>query len=393
MRHYLDHAATSWPRLPGVVEASQTYDQTYGAAAGRGGYRTAFDADRIVQSTRRLIAEYLNAASVTEIAFCANGTHALNAAIMGLALGSLGNPFHVVCTATEHNSVLRPLALAAQRGWLTWTAVPCSPEGTVPLSEIEQAITPGTRWVVINHGSNVTGTIQNIGAIRKRLEGRGIGMLVDAAQTLGMIPIDVRALGIDILAAPGHKGLGGVFGTGILYARQEIHELLSPLWIGGTGETSDKISGNFPWHSAIESGNINVPAIAALQAGMTWKINHQAPDYESWIAQLLDAVADCKNIQGVGLLSRSLQDRLPIVSVVPKTAHLRKPGICQEMAMMLESMAHVECRAGFHCAGAIHPYLDTFDSGGTLRMSLGAMTQQADVDAACEGLRQLDSVL
>ncbi len=150
MRHYLDHASTSWPKPPGVIEASVSFQTSCGAAAGRGGYRSSQDADRVVQSTRRLLQQTIGAAHSDEIAFCTNGTHSLNAAIFGLALGSMGKPFHVVTTATEHNSVLRPLALAAKRGWLTWTAVECDPTGRVDPAKVANAITPETRWLFIN---------------------------------------------------------------------------------------------------------------------------------------------------------------------------------------------------------------------------------------------------
>ena len=386
MRHYLDHASTSWPKPPGVVEAGASFQASCGAAAGRGGYRASIDADRIVQSTRRLLQETIGAEYVDEIAFCTNGTHSLNTAIFGLALGSLGKPFHVVTTVTEHNSVLRPLALAAKRGWLTWTAVECDACGRVNPTDVANAVTSETRWLFINHASNVTGCIQDLGAMRMIADSHGLHLMVDAAQSLGYVPIDVRASGIDILSAPGHKGLCGILGTGLLYVRREIQSSFAPFCIGGTGESSESIDGDFSWQSVIESGNLNVPAIASLKFAMEWKKSVPTFDYSVWIHQLLDTIHATSTLELVGDPHRSSSSYVPIISVIARTTSsgLRS----QELAMMMESMAQVECRAGFHCAGLIHSALNTTD-GGTLRLSMGQTTQPDDVVAACDGLRQV----
>lgn len=391
MRHYLDHASTSWPKPPGVIEAGVFFQTSCGAAAGRGGYRSSQEADRVVQSTRRLLQETIGAAQSDEIAFCTNGTHSLNAAIFGLALGSMGKPFHVVTTATEHNSVLRPLALATKRGWLTWTAVDCDSTGRVDPAKVANAVTPETRWLLINHASNVTGIIQDLPSLREIADRHGIHLMVDAAQSLGYVPIDVRAIGIDILSAPGHKGLCGTLGTGLLYVRREIQSSISPLAIGGTGESSDKIDGDFTWQSVMESGNLNVPAIASLKSAMEWKRSAPAIDYSPWIQQLLDAINATSKFEVVGSQHRSPHSHVPIISVVTRS---RNSGLLsQELAMMMESMANVECRAGFHCAGLIHQSLNTADCGGTLRLSMGQTSQADDVVAACEGIQRVAEIL
>jgi len=391
MRHYLDHASTSWPKPPGVIEAGVSFQASCGAAAGRGGYRSSQEADRVVQSTRRLLQETIGAAHSDEIAFCTNGTHSLNAAIFGLALGSMGKPFHVVTTATEHNSVLRPLALAAKRGWLTWTAVECDPTGRVDPADVADAVRPETRWLFINHASNVTGYIQDIAAIREIADRHSIHLMIDAAQSLGYMPIDVRDSGIDILSAPGHKGLSGTLGTGLLYVRREIQSSLAPLLIGGTGELSETIDGDFSWQSVIESGNLNVPAIASLKCAMEWKQSSPGTDYSLWIQQLLDAINASSKFEVVGSQRRSLHSHVPIISVVARS---RNSGLLsQELAMMMESMANVECRAGFHCAGLIHQSLNTTDCGGTLRLSMGQTSQADDVVAACEGIQRVAEIL
>jgi cysteine desulfurase / selenocysteine lyase len=391
MRYYLDHAATSWPKPPGVLEALVQFQSENGVASGRGIYRTAMESDSIVQSTRRLAQSFLGAASPREIAFCQNGTFALNATIMGIALSNPSAPPHIVTTSTEHNSVLRPLALAAQRGWITWDMVHCDEGGFVSPDRIQQAIKPNTKWIIVNHASNVSGAIQDLQAISNIAKEHGCALVVDAAQTVGYHSINVERDGIDILACPGHKGLCGMLGTGILYVRSELQQCLAPFVIGGTGESSDRIDGEFSWQSALESGNVNVPAIAALQAGIKWKQSQDPLPLGSWTKQIIDAILASKTLRLVGPFEPNR--RVPVVSVAPKdpstSSAFQTP---QEMALFLDSAMHVECRAGFHCAGAIHDDLLTKSTGGTLRFSLGPTSTQADVDAACDAIQQLDSL-
>ncbi len=400
-RYYLDHAATSWPKAPGVLEAYAHYQTTLGAASGRGSYRSALEADGIVQSTRGQVARLIGCKRPTDVAFCQNGTFALNSAIMGIALKAAvalgspkGSPLHVVTTATEHNSVLRPLSLASGRGWLTWSLVGCDRNGLVDLSEVAKEIRPETKWLMVNHASNVTGTVQPLWKWRELADKHRLHLLVDAAQSLGYLPIDVDDLQIDILAAPGHKGLGGPLGTGVLYVRKEVQEMLSPLWVGGTGMSSHDIAGPFGWEESVESGNQNVPALAALLAALAWKEVNPLPDFQAWMEQILEAIATCDRLRLVGPPIGNLADRLPVISIAPSeaagSAGLSETAtICQEWSMMLESLVQVECRAGFHCAGKIHSFLDTEKTGGTLRLSLGATTTQEDVDAACRGIELL----
>jgi selenocysteine lyase/cysteine desulfurase len=363
-----------------------------GAPASRGLYKTGLDANQIVLETRRAVRDYFHIPSVDEIAFCCNGTHALNEAIFGLALGKGRKPIHVVTTSTEHNSVLRPLELAASRGWLEWNTVECNPSGLVDPDDVAKAIRPTSRVLIISHVSNVTGTVQNLLALSQIAKSRELIFVVDASQSAGYLPIDVRSLGIDILATAGHKGLCGMLGTGILYVRSDLQKEIAPMFIGGTGESSDRIDGDFPWQSSVESGNQNVPALASLLAGLGWKNSSLAPPFEAWNGQILSTIRECENLMLVGIDSKNINDRLPVFSLVPKKSSslFQTP---QEMAMFLDSANRIECRAGFHCAGKIHDSLGTRQQGGTLRLSLGCTTSQLDVDAACQGLVMLNELM
>jgi cysteine desulfurase/selenocysteine lyase len=391
-RHYLDHAATTWPKPPGVMEAVVEYQSMCGAPASRGLYQSGLDANQIVLETRRAVRDYFHIPSVDEIAFCSNGTHALNEAIFGLAFGHSPLDTHVVTTSIEHNSVLRPLELAAARGWLRWTAVECNSSGLVDPDELTKAIQPTTRVLIISHVSNVTGTIQNLEAISRIAKSHELIFMVDASQSAGYLPIDVRSLGIDILATAGHKGLCGMLGTGILFVRSGLQKAMARMFIGGTGESSDRIDGEFSWQASVESGNQNVPALASLLAGLKWKNNSAAPPFEAWNNQILATVRDCDNLMLIGSDSNNLNERLPVFSFAPKRSSslLQTP---QEMALFLDSAHRIECRAGFHCAGKIHDSLGTREQGGTLRLSLGCTSTQSDVDAACRGIVMLDQML
>ena len=403
-RHYLDQAATSWPKSPAVLQAFQDYFVHCGASPGRGAYRSSLDADAIVSRARQQVALLIGADRPSDIFFASNGTQALNLAIQGIALGQVhraaeGAPIHVVTTATEHNSVLRALSLAKEHGWLDFTIVPCSSDGGLLPERIEAAIQDNTQWIVLNHASNVTGAVQPLSAISAIVRKHRLRWMLDAAQSLGYLPIDVHEAGIDILAAPSHKGIGGLVGASVLFVNSEIQQELHPLWAGGTGQASHKIDGPWQWSEQVEAGNMNVAAIAALETAIQIH-QRQAPDdlhkLAEWSKQLLDAIADLENLELVGPSTPELDQRLPVFSLkLSERAPMFGTGAtnCQEWAMILEQMASIECRAGFHCAGAIHSCLGTDDQGGTLRLSLGLASTQENVDAACSALPMLDGFL
>jgi cysteine desulfurase / selenocysteine lyase len=387
-RFYLDHAATSWPKPPGSLAACIDYQTSNGAAAGRGVYQSAEVASELVRTTRQAIAKIIGAPNANDIALCSNGTQALNAAILGLLQSKSFRGCHVLTTAIEHNSVLRPLQLATHSCGITWTAVTCDNNGWVDPSHLRDAMRTNTRLVVVNHVSNVTGTVQDIPAMAAIARERDALFLVDAAQSLGYLPIDVVKEGIDMLAAPGHKGAGGMLGTGILYVRSDLQKQMEPIWIGGTGTQSDSIEGPFDWLAAMESGNSNLPAIASLKAGLEWLQKQKRNDFMStWTATILQAIQQSGTLKLIGPgLDDPDRKRLPVFSLISDTL------TCHEAAMLLDSALGVEARSGFHCAGLIHDCLRTKVCGGTLRLSLGHTSTIADVDAAVAGIELLASM-
>lgn len=387
-RFYLDHASTSWPKPPGSLEACVAFQTTNGASAGRGVYQNAEHSSQLVTTTRRLLAKTIGVPNPNDIAFCSNGTQSLNSAILGFLQSPENRGAHVVTTATEHNSVLRPLQLSARSNAITWTAVQCDPAGFVAPEDVLNAMQSNTRMVIVNHVSNVTGAIQDVRAMAAIAKERDAIFLLDAAQSLGYLPLHASADGFDIVAAPGHKGAGGMLGTGFLYVRKELQSQMQPVWIGGTGTQSDSVDGPFEWLYAVESGNSNLPGIASLKAGLEWLEQNPPSDaLQGWTTLLIEAIRSCKNLKVIGPLAGDpLRPRLHVVSLIGNATS------CHEMAMMLDAACGVEARSGFHCAGLIHDFLDTKARGGTLRLSLGHTSSLADVEAAIAGIQLLDTM-
>ena len=223
---YLDNAATSWPKPKSVIKNMEKYFYKIGGSAGRSGHWRAIEAGRIVLSAREALGEVLNIQDESHLVFTKNGSEALNLAIQGI----LKPGDHVVTTSMEHNSVLRPLAALKNKG-ITVSYVEGNSEGKVDTFVIEEFITEKTRLVILTHASNITGTINDIYAVSQICRKKGILLLVDAAQSAGVIPLDLKDLKADFVAMAGHKGLMGPQGTGALYIRDK--ELIQPILWGG----------------------------------------------------------------------------------------------------------------------------------------------------------------
>jgi selenocysteine lyase/cysteine desulfurase len=313
---------------------------------------------------------------------------ALHVAIQGLLHESDLSQTHVVTTATEHNSVLRALARLEDERGLGWTAVPCDVTGRISVDAIQSALRHNTRGIIINHASNVTGVVQDIPSIVEIAQGHGVWLMVDAAQSIGYV--DVSMQGIDLLAAPGHKGLGGMLGTGFVIASERMVDRLRSPWIGGTGRRSDRLRDEFTWVESVESGNLNLPAIASLEAALRQRHqeSHTSDAWIKWTEKLVEEILRQPSLRCVGpdLRSTELGTRAPVISMTGNGMD------CHEMAMLLDGELGIEARSGFHCAALIHHDLGTQDDGGTLRFSLGHTSTADDVEAALEGIRLLGKI-
>lgn len=380
-RIYLDNAATSWPKPAEVYDAVDRWQRENGAPSGRGAYDSAAATDKLVLDARRAVAQLLGASEPNRIVFTLNGTDALHLAIQGL----IKPGDHVVTTVVEHNSVLRPLRQLADGRGVAVAHVGCDAEGIVSAEKVIAALNSKTKFVVVAHASNVTGALQPISEIGAELQKRGVMFVVDAAQTLGEIPLSVDELHCDLLAAPGHKGLLGPLGTGVLYVRPGVEERMMSIRTGGTGTESSSLKAPTQMPVKFEAGNLNVPGIVGLGAGIRWLAERGvAALREQAIRQterLLDGLVGLNGLRIVG--PQGAQRRVGMVSLVVEGYDP------QEAAAVLATSYGIETRAGLHCAPLMHKALGTADAGGTLRLSLGPLTTDAEIDAALGALRDL----
>lgn len=377
-RVYLDNAATSWPKPDAVYAAVDHYQRELGAAAGRGVYREAIEVERLIEACRRRVAKLVNAARPEQIVFTQNGTDALNLALHGL----LRPGDHVVTTTLEHNSVLRPLRALAERD-VTATYVACDPCRGVDPDDIAAAITSQTKLIAINHVSNVTGVIQPVAEIGRLARDRGIKLLVDAAQSAGCLDLDLQQLGADLLAVPGHKGCYGPLGTGFLALAPGMEEILQPIRQGGTGTRSDEDVQPTSLPDRYEAGNLNVPGLVGLEAGLTF-VAEQTPAAihareVALITRLIDQLVD---VAGLELFAAPPERRAGLVSL--RVANLDP----REVAAILDATYGVQVRAGLHCAPRCHAALHTTPEG-TARLSVGAFTTEAQIDLAAKALAEI----
>ncbi len=375
-RIYFDNAATSWPKSARVLAAMNAYMTDCGAAAGRGSYRSAQRAGEIIDEVRASIATSIGAESRYCISLHSSGTAALNAAIHGFVRSG----DHIVTTAAEHNSVLRPLEFLRKQKQIELTIVPCDDTGLVQTEHVLAAIRPGTRLVAMTHASNVTGAIQPIGEVGGRLRNTDTVLLCDAAQTLGYLPIDVRQLGVDMLASPGHKGAGGPLGTAALYVASSLHDKIVSTIQGGTGFDSDSLDMPDQYPAKLEAGNLNVLGFAGWLAAMEVIGTDQGAELDRLLVVGNKLRQGFANIAGVRVCGR--EQSLPVVSIVfEKLAPL-------DAATILDSDYGIETRAGLHCAGLIHGYLGTQDHG-TLRISAGNTTTDEDIEAVIQAISEI----
>lgn len=378
-RIYLDNAATSWPKPEAVYCAVDEYQRICGAAAGRGVYRSAQGAERIVSECRRRLAALLGLNHGKQILFTLNGTDSLNLAIQGL----LRPGEHVVASVCEHNSVLRPLHALARTRQVQTTLVGCNPQGYLDPAEIRAALRPNTRLVALTQASNVTGAIQPLADIGQIAAERGVLFLVDAAQSLGHVDVSQSSLGWHLLAAPGHKGLLGPLGTGILALAPGVAEQLEPIRQGGTGSHSDDPEQPQSLPDRFESGNLNVPGIAGLGAGVAWLQERGLAAIQQHERELTaQLIAGLREIQGITVYGPTADE--PRVGVVSFNVAGFDP---QEVAAALDAAAGMELRSGLHCAPRMHAALGT-SPAGAVRASFGPFNTPADVEALLAAVRE-----
>lgn len=378
-RRYFDNSATSHPKPPGVLAAVQDYFERIHASAGRGAYREAVESGRMLDDTRAAIRSLFRCRSADDVIFTLNGTDALNLAIRGL----VRRHDHVVTTAMDHNSVLRPLSSLERRLGIEWTAVAVDPQTTrLDVADLAAALRPNTRLVALNHASNVTGVLQPLADVAELCRRRRIPLLVDAAQSAGHVPIDFADLDLALLALPGHKGLLGPLGTGVLVIRAGFADELETIREGGTGSASESAEQPDVLPDRFEPGSHNAHGLAGLLAGVQWILDRGLDDLRRHEIELCDRMI--KGLSATDGLDwfgpRDVTQRVGVFSV--RVAGLDP----HELSTILETSYGVLSRSGLHCAPLAHQTIGTLDVGGTTRLSLGPFVGPEDVEVALGAL-------
>ena len=377
---YLDNAATSWPKPPGVAEAVLHYIQDVGANPGRSGHQLAVEAGRIVYDAREALAQLFNVADPLRIVFTANATEALNLALCGY----LQPGDHVVTTSMEHNAVMRPLRYLQSTG-VELTVVPCSAQGMLDPADLEKAIRRNTVLLVVNHASNVVGTLLPVAEAGALAERHDLLLLVDTAQTAGAYPVDMREMKIDLLAFTGHKGLLGAQGTGGLCIGERVDlRRLSPLKRGGTGSRSESEEQPDFLPDRYESGTANGMGIAGLGAGVRFVLEEGiAPiraHEQQLTAQLLAGLRSISRVRVYGTADAQRQ-----TATVSFNVEGLEPS---DVALWLDEEYQIMCRPGLHCAPSAHRTIGTYPRG-TVRFGLSYLNTTEQVDLAVEAVSKV----
>ena len=377
---YLDNAATSWPKPPIVAQAMAQFLEEVGANPGRSGHRLSIQAARVVYAARETVAELFGIPDPLRVVFTANATEALNLALHGL----LRPGDHVVASSMEHNSTMRPLR-ALERQGVELTMVQCSPQGFLDPGVLEDALRPHSKMIVLNHASNVVGTLLPVAEAGQIARRHGVLLLVDAAQTAGAYPIDVEADAIDLLAFTGHKSLYGPTGTGGLFVGARVDlAYLEPLIRGGTGSNSEFEEQPRILPDLCESGTLNTVGLAGLSAGIQWLceqgLGRLRGEEIQRTQQLIDGLALVPGVVVHGGIDAALQTATVSFNIAGMQP--------SEVGLQLDEQYGILCRVGLHCAPAAHRTIGTFPTG-SVRLGLGIFNTTQEVDAVLAAVSQL----
>ena len=374
---YLDNAATTFPKPSSVYKSVMRAMTVYGANPGRGSHAMAIEGARIIYETRELLAELFNLDDPMRVIFTFNATDSLNIAIKGI----LNSGDHVVTTEMEHNSVLRPIKKLESSG-VENTIVRCASDGTINLVDLESAIKDNTKLIVTTHVSNLTGTIFPAEEIGKICKKHNILYLLDASQSAGVLPIDIKKYNISFLAMPGHKGLLGPQGTGALLINSDMQ--IEKLKEGGTGSQSSSLEHPNFYPDKLEAGTHNLPGIAGLNAGLKYILNRGIESIYSHEKGLLDIfIAEMRKNPKIKIYGpESIEHRIGVVPI-------NIDGMdSSEVADILDTEYKIAVRPGLHCAPLAHKAIGT-EKLGAVRFGVGPFNKITDIMAAVDALNKI----
>jgi cysteine desulfurase family protein len=376
---YLDNGATSFPKPEEVYKYMDRFYRHFGVNPGRSGYDLCLEAGAVVEETRKKLTRFFNGKDPNRLCFSYNSTDALNLIIFGL----LKRGDHAITTTLEHNSVLRPLYHLWKYEGVEVDYIPFDSRGFLDPDDFPKKFKSNTRLVVVNHASNVIGTVQPIQEIGRLCRSRGILLAIDASQTAGKVPIDIEEMGVDVVAFTGHKSLLGPTGIGGLYVREGVE--IRHTRAGGTGVRSAQRTHLDEYPYRLEYGTPNTLGIAGLQAGLSWIETRGLSSIHEHEMKLTTRLRDgLKEIDGVILyLQEDLAGHISILL-------FNVDGLdASDTATMLDVDHNIACRSGLHCAPLVHEQLGTDKIHGAVRFGVGPFNTEEEIDSAVEAVRQI----
>ncbi len=379
---YLDNAATSYPKPKEVYDFMYEFYKEHGVNPGRSGYDATLETEEVVYNTRKMLTNFFGGKDPNRLTFSYNASDSLNMIIQG----TVEKGDHVVSTNLEHNSVLRPLNVFKRDGICDVTYVPFDSRGYVDPDDIKKAIKKNTKMVIVNHGSNVIGTVQPIAEIGKICREAGVLFAVDASQTAGAQRINVEEMFIDMLAFTGHKGLMGPTGIGGSYVREGVP--IKSTRHGGTG-----VHSAYPYHLEdfpyrLECGTLNIVGVAGLLAGQKWLQKQGIENIHKREIELWDNLKrGLEEIDGVTTYcADSTENRNAVLSFNIKGWE------AGDVGTMLDVDYNIACRTGLQCAPKVHEQIGTFEIKGTVRLSMGPFNNEEHINAAIEAVREIAKI-
>jgi len=378
---YLDNAATTFPKPPEVYDFMNEFYKTNGVNPGRSGYDMSLETEEIVHTTRKKLTDFFNGTDPDRLTFSYNASDSLN-----MIIGGMLNPGdHVITSNVEHNSVLRPLYHKKHAGEIEVTYIPFDSKGYIDPDDVKKAFRKNTTLVILNHGSNVIGTIQPVGEVGKYCREAGIYFAIDASQTAGAINIDVDKMNIDVVAFTGHKCLMGPTGIGGSYIGEDV--AIKGTRYGGTGVRSA-----YPFHLEefpyrMECGTLNIVGVAGLLAGQKWIEKEGMENLHNKEMKLWDKL--CKGLVEIDKVTMYCADSTENHNAV--LSFNIEGWDAGNVGTMLDVDHNIACRTGLQCAPLVHVQLGTDKIHGTVRLSIGAFNSEEHINAAIEAVKSIAS--
>jgi cysteine desulfurase/selenocysteine lyase len=376
---YLDNGATSYPKPEAVYDFMDHFYRNFGVNPGRSGYDLCMEAGEVVEDTRKMLTKFFNGTDPNRLCFSYNSTDALNLIIFGM----LKPGDHALSTTIEHNSVLRPLFHLAQDQDVDVEYIPFDSQGFVDPDEFPKRFKNNTRLVIVNHASNVVGTIQPVKEIGRHCKEHNIAFAVDASQSAGKIPVDLEEQFLDIIAFTGHKSLLGPTGIGGLYVREGVE--IQHTRAGGTGVRSAVRTHLHEYPYRLEYGTHNTLGIAGLHAGLKWILDkdmHTIHEHEMRLTEMLrDGL---REIEGVTMYCQDdLSDHIGVLPFNVEGVEALNTGT------ILDVDYNIACRTGLHCAPLVHEQLGTTELHGAVRFGIGPFNTEEHIQTALQGVREI----